>query len=357
MSGKLKILFYTKYTRKGASSRLRSFQYFPLFEKAGFQVGVQSLFNDQYLRELYGRGRINKINIIKQYFKRFYSLFSVRKYDLIVIEKELFPYLPAFFEKLFSFLGVKYIVDYDDAIFHNYDKNDNRVIRFFLRNKIDEVIRCSSLVTVGNEYLQNKAIEAKAKNVFLLPTVIDKARYEKKKNYQNQNLVIGWIGSPITIKYLSKIKEVLKELSAEYEFKLHIIGARNSIGLPEIEEMIEWKEETEVNEILKFDIGIMPLEDSDWEKGKCAYKLIQYMACGVPVVGSKVGANTNVIKDGYNGYLAKSNLDWYEKLKTLIVDKKLRMEFAEKGYETVMINYSLQSIHNSYFSAIRKILN
>ena len=349
------ILFYTKYTNLAASSRLRSYQYFGLLQKNGCKITVLPLFNDRYLKEIYEKKSINKLNILKQYTKRLYSLLFISKYDLVVIEKELFPYFPAFIESALNILGIKYIVDYDDAIFHNYDKSNNVFIRLFLKNKIDIVMRSSALTVVGNEYLQLHAFAAKAKKTFLLPTVIDKNKYTKKDTYNDEKLIIGWIGSPTSLKYLNEIRNVLITLSAEFDFTIHIIGGKSSIGLPEFEKIIEWSETTEVDEIKKFDIGIMPLKDSDWERGKCAYKLIQCMACGVAVIGSNIGANAKVIKDGYNGFLAESEPDWYRKLKILLSNKSLRLEFGDKGYETVMNNYTLQSVFDKYYEELQSV--
>jgi hypothetical protein len=172
----MKILYFTKYTRKGASSRLRSYQYFPYLEARGFKITVSPFFDDQYLENLYAHQSTIK-QIIKAYIRRFLALRKVFKYDWIFIEKELFPYFPAWFETLFSLLKIKYIVDYDDAIFHNYDLNPNPIIRFLLKRKIDKVMKYSNMVIVGNEYLANKAREAKASKIQIIPTVIDLTRY------------------------------------------------------------------------------------------------------------------------------------------------------------------------------------
>ena len=335
-----------------ASSRLRSFQYFSLLQQNGCTIVALPLFNDQYLQELYEKKKISKLNITKQYYKRFLSLFSIAKYDLIIIEKELFPYFPAFFERILNFLKIKYVADYDDAIFHNYEKNSNFFIRLFLKKKIDMVMRCSSLTCVGNDFLQLRATKAGAKKILLLPTVIDNNKYKKKDFNYSEKLVIGWIGTPITLKYLKDLTDVFAGLSSKYKFKIHIVGGKNSIGLPDIEEIIEWSEENEVAEIRKFDIGIMPLKNTDWEKGKCAYKLIQCMACGVAVIASSVGANSSVIKNAYNGYLADTKKEWYEKLEILLTNKNLRENFGEKGYCTVMKEYTLQAVFNHYLSSL-----
>src|SRR5690606_8740055 len=156
-------------------------------------------------------------------------------------------------------------------------------------------------------YLGNRAKRAGAKNVQVIPTVVDLNRYKlKKESLSSQQIVIGWIGTQSTFKYIESLKEVFLKLAQNYPIKIHVIGVDNNMGIPENVIPIKWSEETEAAEICKFDIGIMPLSDTPWEKGKCSYKLIQYMACGLPVIASPIGMNKEVIKEQENGFLAAS---------------------------------------------------
>lgn len=338
----MKILYFTKYTRKGASSRLRSYQYFPYLEKEGIEVRVSPLFNDSYLKSLYN-GKSTIIAAITGYLKRLAALFTIFSYNKIVIEKELFPYMPAWTERLLALFGIKYIVDYDDAIFHNYDKNPNGIIRFFLKHKIDVVMRHSKCVMAGNSYLAERAQKAGAKCMEMLPTVIDLARYEHKDvKIKEKPFVIGWIGSPSTFKYLLPIAPVLKELS-KLGAQIHIIGAKGDLGFEHDLYFIPWEEKSEVQNIAAFDVGIMPLEDNLWEKGKCAYKLIQYMACGLPVVASPVGMNTEIVKPVENGYLATTNEAWKEALMFYKNNPSKRKEHGAVGHTFVKNNYTITS--------------
>ncbi|MCD7978195.1 MAG: hypothetical protein LUG51_13965 [Tannerellaceae bacterium] len=127
----MKILIFTKYTEKGASSRMRSYQYISYLQENGIDVTVSPLFPDEYLDQLYNVGKVSRKLIARSYIRRLIQLFSVSRYDKIIIEKELFPYLPAWAEILLGKLGIRYMVDYDDAIFHNYDLHPKGVIRFF----------------------------------------------------------------------------------------------------------------------------------------------------------------------------------------------------------------------------------
>lgn len=349
----MKVLYFTKYTKYGASSRLRSFQYFPLLEKEGIEIIVSPFFDDAYLNKLYNKQKQHPFIILKYYCIRFYMLFSVFKYDKVVIEKELFPFFFSWFEKLFNFLNVDYIVDYDDAIFHNYDLNKNKLIRFFLKNKIDNVMRYSNTVVAGNSYLAQRAINAKAKRVVIIPTVIDINNYEIKSNYKSEQLIIGWIGSPTTFKYVGNIFPVLDKLIEKYDCKVHIVGAKPVACVSNNIEFIPWNVETEVFNIKNFDIGIMPLDNTSWELGKCSYKLIQYMGCAIPVVASPVGMNAEVVNDGVNGFLVRNHEEWFLGIEKLILDSKMRKEFGEKGRKKVENSYSLTKASDSLLKVLK----
>lgn len=338
----MKVLYLTKYSRKGASSRLRSYQYFPFLEAEGISVTVKPLFDDAYLEKLYS-GKKPVAEILKAYIKRFFVLFTVFGYDKIVIEKEIFPYLPSWTERILSFLGVKYIVDYDDAIFHNYDLNPNQWIRFFLKDKIDLVMRSAQTVIAGNEYLAERAQKAGAKKVVVIPTVIDIERYHYKQIFSKDKTVIGWIGSPSTFKYVKTIFPVFEKLAEQYPIDVQIVGAKEAVSVSFPIRFVEWTEDSEVGAISSFDIGIMPLEDSPWEKGKCSYKLIQYMACGIPVVASPVGMNTEVVSEGHNGFLAKDAADWFNALEELSNGKDKCRTFGSSGRQLIERSFTVQS--------------
>ena len=339
-----RIIVLTKYPRMGASSRLRTLQYLPLLEEQGFEFTVQSLFDDTYLKNLYSQKGRSKSVLGKLYLKRLLTLCTAKSYDAIWIEKEVFPYLPAFAEKVLALFGVNYVVDYDDAIFHNYDLSSNKFIRFFLANKIDKVMKNASYVFAGNSYLAERAGLAGAKQIQLVPTVVDHLRYKKNKQSVGDVLTVGWIGSPSTQKY---VVEILPELLAAYQkhpFRLLLVGATAGIreelkGLDV--DIRNWHEQTEANLINLMDIGIMPLKDGPWEKGKCGYKLIQYMACEVPVVASDVGVNCEIIGNEKAGLLAKNKSDWSDALLKLLESTELRESCGKAGRSIVENNYSI----------------
>lgn len=342
-----RILVLTKYPRMGATSRLRTLQYLPLLEQKGFEFTIRSLVDNAYLDRLYNDGDRSRLDIFKYYTKRLITLSSVWRYDLVWIEGEFFPYLPALAERFLAFIGKSYIVDYDDAIFHNYDLSNNFVLRNFLGKKIDVVMRNSKCVIAGNAYLAKRAKIAGAEYIELVPTVIDQSRYmpRLKEKIEGSPKVIGWIGSPSTQKYILDIKEALYTVCEHHSVRLLLVGATQDIvdELPGIEvEVVPWSEDSEVRLIQQMDVGIMPLPDGPWEKGKCGYKLIQYMASSVPVIASPVGVNVEIINDSNCGYLANDTAQWSKTLDMLLSSRYQREKFGKEGRRAVEENYSLQ---------------
>lgn len=340
------ILLLSKYTRMGASTRLRSMQYFNVLEEAGFTIRQQALFNDDYLTRLYSKEPIPKILLLKCFLLRIFTLFRLKAYDVVWIEYELIPFFPAWFERVIKLLGVNYVVDYDDAIFHNYDLSSNKTVRRLLGHKIDKVMENATAVVAGNGYLASRAHTAGANRIVTIPTVIDLNRYPAMPLNKNDSLVIGWIGSPSTQKYVIQFSDVFIELSKQHDFTLRLVGASEDIveqlnGMKV--EVLSWKEDNEVDYIRSFDVGIMPLEDGPWEKGKCGYKLIQYMACSVPVVASPVGVNSTIVEDSECGLLASNHNEFITSLDRLLIDHKLRSVMGKAGRKAVENRYSVQA--------------
>ena len=349
-----RIIFFTKYTKKGASSRLRSYQFKNFLNSADFDCKYYPLFSDKYLSLLYGRNsKILKLfEAFFCYSCRLIDLFKIKRNDTIFIEKELFPYLPSFFEFFLSHLGFNFIVDFDDAIHHNYDKN-NSLVKFFLYKKIPRVMSYATHVIVGNNYLFEYAKKNQILNVTKIPTVIDEKKYYKNI-ITNKNITIGWIGTPATSFFLNDLLPVFNSLHASYDIKINLVGARKVDFDYEFIDCIDWNESTEVKAIQNFDIGVMPLSDyNSFEKGKCGYKLIQYMACGLPVVASPVGENNYIVENGVNGFLANTNKEWEVCLEKLISDNSLRENFGNQGFKKVQDIYTI----NKQCPQIIKVVN
>ncbi|HWR45833.1 glycosyltransferase family 4 protein [Sporomusa sp.] len=338
----MKVLLLSRYTTFGASSRYRSYQYIPFLNECGIKVTTAPLFDDQYLQQFYsGKGK-SAFKILNAYLKRIVYLFHAKKYDLLWIEKELFPWLPEWVESFMRYRKIRYVVDYDDAIFHNYDINNKAIVRATLGHKIDRVMKNASVVIAGNQYLMDRAIAAGAKRVEYLPTVVDLDKYSSKSISNNELFVIGWIGSPSTTKYIRCVQEPLTKFCADGLSKLVLVGA-GKIDLPNIPvEIRSWSEASEIQELLSFDVGIMPLFDSPWERGKCGFKLIQYMGCGKPVIGCPVGVNQRIIRNGLNGFHATTSEQWQAALQRLRNDKHVRDKMGQEGRAVVEKEYCVQ---------------
>lgn len=335
----MNILVLTRYDRKGASSRLRFYQYLPYLRAKDIKYTLSPLFGTGYIDNLYSNENRNKGQVLWSYLKRIKVLIRSFKYDIVWVEKELLPFFPAIFEKLLHKLNVKLVVDYDDAVFHNYDRGKG-IVKKLLSKKIDRVMKSASLVICGNNYIAERAKKAGA-NYIIIPTVIDVDKYLYSSNIYNDNFIIGWIGTTNTLRYLVDLKTVFERLNRKIEFQLNIIGAKwcntsfKTLNIP-------WIESKEVSEIRKFDIGIMPLRNTPWEKGKCGYKLIQYMGCSKPIVGTPIGINNEIIKDGFNGFKASSEEEWIDAIIKLAKDPKIRTEMGLRGRKIVEEYFSLQ---------------
>lgn len=351
----MRVLLLSRYARLGASSRLRSYQYLPYLKQVGIEVTALPLFDDNYVRGLYS-GNISKFGVLQAYVARLKNILKARRYDLVWLEYEMLPWLPGWIELTLLPKSMPLVVDYDDAVFHRYDQHRLGVIRAALGNKIDAVMRRADLVMAGNAYLANRAEQAGARRVELLPTVVDADRYAVIEKKDASPITIGWIGQPSTAKYLSQLVPALKKILEKYSAHIIAIGPKPAQFLNMPVEVRPWSEETEVAEIQQFDIGIMPLSDSLWERGKCGYKLIQYMACGKPVVATPVGVNSVIVQQGENGFLAQSEVQWCEAIDKLCEDAALRKRMGDEGRKLVEQNYSLQVTAPKLAELLRSLL-
>lgn len=322
---------------------MRFSQFGPWLEDGGIEVVSSPLFSDDYVLSLQ-QNRRKMAAVLRSYAQRFMTLFNARDFDLLWIEKELLPWLPAGFEQALLSTRVPYVLDYDDAVFHYYDQHKSSIVRRLLGEKHPALMRGAVLVVAGNDYLADVARKAGAKRVAVLPTVIDLERYQliQRNSVSSNNLpCVGWIGQRSTAEFLLPFSPLFQRLSATGKVKFAAIGAdASSLGLPM--ESIPWSEESEVTSMQQFDIGIMPLVDGPFERGKCGYKLIQYMACGLPVVASPVGVNRQIVEHGVNGFLAETVEEWETVLNTLIADAALRQRMGQAGRAKVEQQYCIQ---------------
>ena len=339
-----KILALTRYDFLGASSRVRFALYQTALENAGYHMEYSPFFDDDYLRSLYDQRDAGRMmGAVRAYVRRLAALFKLRRYDLLWIEKELLPFAPAAMERLLTISGVPYVVDYDDAIFHNYDQHSNSLVRRMLGSRLDGLMAHSSGVTAGNRYLGDYAQQHGAGHVVEFPTVVDTTKYRPFRcDGVTGPLTLGWIGSPATKRLLVNAIPALNQAFRYTPFRLLTIGI-DALHHVEFEvEVHPWAESTEVALLNKIDIGIMPLADTPFERGKCGYKLIQYMACGKPVIASPVGVNSDIVSPDI-GFLANEASEWVQAIAKLGNDPNLRHQMGQLGRRKVEGCYSLCS--------------
>ena len=263
---RLKVLLFSKYSRRGPSSRLRSLQYLAPLRDHGIDVQVHALFPDAYLEALYGgHPEAARYRAWGYFSRRLMQLLRRREHDLAWIEGELFPYLPYWIEAALARSLKSYVVDYDDALFHKYDQSANPLVRRMLGRKIDRIMHGAACVIAGNRYLAARARQAGAARIEIIPTVVDEQRYAAASPADEQPPVIGWVGSPATEHYMLDIRQVLEQVCAAHHARLLLVGARAETAgqfdgiTPEV---VPWSEASEAAMIARMDIGIMPLLDS-----------------------------------------------------------------------------------------------
>ncbi len=337
------------YDNLAATHRHRFSQFNNYFLEKNIKIEIQSLLSNEYLEKKFNGNKISYFQILKLYFRRFFYIFKQYRYDLIIIHCELFPYFPYFIEKFMIFKN--YIYDFDDAIYLRYKKR-NFFLNFIFKNKFKYILKKAALIHAGSEFLLNHSLKYNVKS-YLLPTSVDITRYKPIKGdlKNNDTFTIGWIGSPSSEKYLNLLLEPFDKLSKKIKFKFIIVGGKNKPKFKYCEsEIIEWSYDNEINLINTFDIGIMPLQETDWEKGKCAFKLIQCMACEVPVIASPVGFNKVLISDSVDGMFAKNRDEWFDKILLLYNKKKERDLMGLAAREKILKFYSSDHIFSNLYN-------
>jgi hypothetical protein len=340
----MKIALLTKYGSLAASTRQRFQQYEPYLLESGLETELHPLLDDEYLQELYSKGKRHRGHMASRYLDRFRWLLSGPDVDAIWLHCELFPYLPGLIESLARWPGKPIIFDYDDAIFHNYDLHSNRMIRAFLGCKMRNTISGANMAFCGNEYLEAYA-RPLCRQIEIVPTVVDTTAYLPGTNMRSSADLtkIGWIGTPSTwAEYMTDMLPMLAQVAAKGEARLAIMGADRKAASHPLVDIVDWSEAGEVPFLQSMDIGVMPLTDTPWARGKCGYKLIQYMACGLPVVASPVGVNKDIVEHGVNGFLAETDKEWRSAIETLLSDAELRRRMGAAGRTKVEESYSLQ---------------
>ncbi|MGC4022140.1 MAG: glycosyltransferase family 4 protein [Cyclobacteriaceae bacterium] len=284
------------------------------------------------------------------FLKRFVALFKAIPVDFVFIHRECAPIGPPIFEWILAkILRKKIIYDFDDAIWLTDKTNEHwleRITRW--RKKVSSICTWSYKVSAGNSYLADYAKRFN-ENVTVNPTTIDTKHVHQFRGANNQTnssqrIVIGWTGSHSTLKYLNEVESVLDAIEKKFPFVEFWFIAdqppKFKLGRMHFK---PWSLQTEITDLSQFDIGIMPLPDDEWTRGKCGFKALQYMSLEIVPVVSPVGVNTKIVQNGLNGFIANSFEEWFGTLSLLIEDSALRKEIGKNAREQVETNYSVAS--------------
>jgi len=341
-----KILFLPISDREGASSRYRVYQYIPFLEQAGFDVRVMPPSKDK------GRGITR---LLKGMAEERAIINAAQSADVVFIQKRLFG---KGFVKRLSNTGVKMVFDFDDSIFTSPTGDWSGPTKSRVSGRLSAVLGISDMVVAGNAFLRDYAVGAGAGRVEVIPTGLDLAGYRLKEHGSGKAVVLGWIGSSVNHPYLDMLKGVLPVMAKEYDgLRLLVVSDKDYKMDGVTVENRRWSEATEIDDLLSMDIGLMPLTDTEWTRGKCAFKAIQYMAAGIPVVCSPVGANVEAVQDSVEGFLPGTEQGWLDALGRLITSHGLRAEMGSAGRAKVERSYSVTALNPIYIRMLKELQN
>jgi glycosyltransferase involved in cell wall biosynthesis len=334
----MKVVYFAKTSAHGPSSRYRIYQYLPFLRRRGIPTHVYPLFGSWYFamltwRPVWLRTLGKSVYTVLRFLARAVNLLAVRNGDLVVIEGQLFPYVPPLVEKAIS-LRNRIILELDDAIYLTPGHG----------RKIPALLRLSSAAIVGNPTLAKYA-SVHSSNVSIVPTVVDTDRFRPAAANPamptDRPVTVVWIGLAYNFAYIKMLVPVLHELEKEYRIVLRIVSSSPPV-LPGVTmDFRRWSYESEVQDLQTADIGVMPLFDDEWARGKCGLKLLQYMAVGLPALASPVGVNRDIVRHGENGFLAATEEEWHRHLAALCRSSELRRRIGEAARATVHAQYSL----------------
>ena len=314
----MKVAFFI-HSLEVNSCRYRVLQFLPYLQERGVEASIH----------FYPRGWKDRMILYR----------TLGSHDIFYIHRRLFH--PIEFWAL-RHRARKIIYDFDDAIMYRssgskHPHSLSRRMKFaFMMKRVDVVI-------AGNQFLKGEALRYNP-NVEVVPTSIDLSHYAVKENYRPEGpLTIGWLGSGSTLKYLKSVMPALENLYERFpQFRLKVVCDRfvDSDRLPVIKKA--WSSEGEQSDLRSFDIGIMPLADDLWSKGKCGFKILQYYGVGVPAICTPVGVNQDLVEHGVNGFWARNEHEWISHLFTLMQEETLRKEMGLRGRKAVETNYSVE---------------
>lgn len=354
-----RVLIVCPYPPDAPSQRFRFGQYVGLVDA---KVDVRPFWTERAWKRMYKPGNLDVkvLAILRGFAVRAALLFALGRYDVVFIHREATPVGPPWWEWVAArLLGKKVVYDFDDAIWlpNNSEANAGLVGRWKMHGKVNRIMRWSRVVTVGNEFLADHARRF-AGDVRVVPTTID-TDYHVPAHGQVEAarvITLGWTGSHSTLKQLTPLFPILEELHEKHPFRLLIVADSPPDLMPEFAEFRPWSRSTEIRDLREMDIGLMPLYDTPWERGKCGFKALQYMAMEIPAVVSAVGVNADIVRHGIDGFAvdampAAEGERWTAALTKLLVNPELRRKMGRAGRARVEAHYSVKA-HTEVYRGI-----
>jgi glycosyltransferase involved in cell wall biosynthesis len=356
----MRVLFLLPYPlHRAPSQRFRVENLLPLLDEAGIEYTLRPFMDEATWNVLYqGGSALQKARgILKGFRQRWYTVLREAKhYDWVFIHREAAPLGPPLLERyLKQVLGKKIVYDFDDAIWIPNTSAENRMAaRLKAFWKVPRICRWSHTITAGNDFLCAFARQNTGGKVVRMPTVVDTdRRYNRLKEHKPGKPVVGWTGSHSTLKYLDDILPVIRALQDELDFTFLVIADKEPALDLKDWRFVPWNTQTEIEDLLRIDIGLMPLTPDLWSEGKCGFKLIQYLSLGIPALASPVGVNGAIVTEGENGYLCLDDAAWKAGLGRLVADAGLRSRMGLAGREKMVAGYSIRAIRDSFLGVFR----
>ena len=346
-----KIIFITPTDNIGASARYRVYQYLEYLPNEILYTVYPFMSNNDYFNFKKNKKLRIFIKMPLLLLKRCKLILKCKKNDIIFLHRDIIPFGPIFFERILKLKGCKIILDLDDAVYSkNIDEisSGNKLLyKLKYGKRFDSLIKIVDSVLCGNKYIYEHCIQYN-KKCTILPTVIDteKVKVRNVNMKKNGEITIAWIGNPGNSNYVLAILDQINEYFKNSTIKcnLKLIGAKNINKKYSHINIIQkqWNLCTEYEELYECDFGIMPLLDTEWSKGKCGAKILQYFASGMPALASNVGVNNEIIDDGINGFVVKDN-NWYEGIDKMVKKYTDLDKMGKNGRKKVEDKYSINA--------------
>jgi len=341
----MKTLFLSSNTDVEASVRYRVYPFLDEYRRQGHEALISHFFEPR------SKGLVR---ILRGFARRAADVLRSRSVDRIFVHREAFPLAINDYIRLLP-RDKELIFDFDDSVFlEELDGYNKPGWRDWIRRPRSTrlLVQRAALTFAGNDFLAEYASRFSA-NVIVMPTVVDTGQFIPARRQKSGLPIVGWVGSPSTAHYLEPIMAALDEVGQVTPFELHIIGAERDFHLKHARvQNLAWQRHREVEHFQSLDVGLYPLTDDLWAHGKCGFKAIQYMACGVPCVVSPVGVVRSIVRDAVDGLWASSPGEWKDQLIALLRDPVSSIAMGHQGRQRAVEHYSIEAVLSTWMRGL-----